>query len=392
MSAKVGIAIGVVSGLLSISSPASAQSVSDVLTFLVTNQGVQTGSVERDRQAAAAASATISRALLANLATLPVATSSSGFVYRLNPELGTMERVTQSFGPFFVERALTAGRGQVSLGMTFQQLRFTSLDGHDLRDGTLVTTANQFTDQTTPFDVDRLTLAINAGIATLYGNVGVTDRIEVGVAAPIVALTIDGSRINSYYGRQFTQASAHARAIGLADLVVRTKFTPYRDNGAAIAGAVDLRLPTGRSEDLLGTGSRSVKFSMIGSVESGRVSTHANAGVTVGGLATELSYGAAVGLAATGRVTVISEVIGRLLDSPSGIIPITAPHPTLRDVQTIRVTSTADRLNMLSVVPGLKWNLSETWVLAANVTIPLTKGGLTAPFTPFVGLDYAVGR
>jgi hypothetical protein len=31
-------------------------------------------------------------------------------------------------------------------------------------------------------------------------------------------------------------------------------------------------------------------------------------------------------------------------------------------------------------------------VLNANVAFPLTRGGLTAPFTPFVGLDYALGR
>src|SRR5581483_7198710 len=108
---------------------------------------------ERDRAAALATSTTISRALLANLATLPVATSSGGFVYRLNPELGTVERASESFGPFFVERALTAGRHQVSLGVTFQQLHFTSLDGHNLRDGTRVTTANQFSDEAAPFDV-----------------------------------------------------------------------------------------------------------------------------------------------------------------------------------------------------------------------------------------------
>jgi hypothetical protein len=374
------------------SGPASAQSVSDVLTFLVTNQGVQTGSVERDRQAALATSTTISRALLANLATLPVATSSSGFVYRLNPELGTVERVTQSFGPFFVERAITAGRGQVSIGATFQQLRFTMLDGHNLRDGTLVTTANQFTDESAPFDVDQLTLGITGSVATLYGNVGITDRIEVGVAVPMVSLVVDGSRVNTYRGRTFTQATAHARSTGLADMVIRTKFTPYREDGAALAGAIDVRLPTGRSEDLLGAGSRSVKFSLIGSLESGRVSSHVNAGVSVGGLATELSYGAALGLAASHRVTVIGELVGRLLDSPSGIVPVTAPHPTLLGVETIRLAPDSSRLNMMSVAPGLKWNLSQTWVLAANVSIPLTKDGLTAPFTPFVGLDYAIGR
>jgi hypothetical protein len=107
---------------------AGAQTVSDALAFLVTNLGVQTGSIDRDRNATLATSAAISRGLLANLATLPVPTSSSGFLYRLNPEFGTVERATASFGPFFVERALTAGRGQVSLGLTFQHLHFTSID------------------------------------------------------------------------------------------------------------------------------------------------------------------------------------------------------------------------------------------------------------------------
>jgi len=167
------------------SAPASAQSVTDVLTFLVTNQSVATGSVERDREAAQATSVTISRALAANLATLPVTSSSGSFVYRLNPELGTVERATQSFGPFFTERALGAGRGRASFGLTLQQLHFSSLDGHSLRDGSLITTANRFTDESAPFDVDQLTLNINASVATLYGNVGVTDRLDVGVAAPL---------------------------------------------------------------------------------------------------------------------------------------------------------------------------------------------------------------
>src|SRR6185295_3804236 len=151
-----------VAATVTAASAASAQTVTDVLTFLVTNQSVSTGSVERDRVAAQATSVTISRALEANLATLPVASSSGAFVYRLNPELGTVERRTQTFGPFFLERASTAGRGHASVGLTVQHVRFTSLDGRSLTDGSLVTTANQFTDESEPFDVDRLTLDIDA--------------------------------------------------------------------------------------------------------------------------------------------------------------------------------------------------------------------------------------
>jgi len=378
--------------LLNVASPAGAQTVSDVLTFLVTNQSVSTGSIDRDREAALATSDTISRALGANLATLPVTSSSGAFVYRLNPALGTVERATQSFGPFFIERALTAGRHQASFGMTYQFLHFTSLDGRSLRDGSLVTTANQFTDETAPFDVDQLTLNVDASVATLYGNVGMTDRIEVGFAVPFVALMLDGSRVNTYRGRTFTQATASARATGLADMVVRTKYTLVDDNASGLAAAVDVRLPTGRREDLLGSGSAALKFSGIGSIDRGRASAHANGGVSVGGLTREISYGTAVTYAATGRVSVVGELLGRWLDSPGHIVSVTAPHPRLQGVETVRLTPGGSSLHIMTAVPGFKWNLTDTWVLAGNVSVPLTKGGLTAPFTPFVGLDYALGR
>jgi hypothetical protein len=374
------------------SADASAQTVSDVLTFLVTNQSVSTGSVERDREAAQATSSTISHALAASLATLPLTSSSGAFAYRFNPELGTVERATQSFGPFYTERATTAGRGQASFGLTFQQLHFTSLDGRNLRDGSLLTTANQFSDEAAPFDVDRLTLNVDASVATLYGNIGVTDRFDVGVAAPFVSLNVDGSRVDTYRGRAFTQATASAHAVGLADLVVRAKYALIADPAAGLATVVDLRLPTGRQDDLLGAGSASVKFSAIGSVEQGRFSAHANSGVSLGGLARELSYGGAIALAASGHVSVIGELLGRWIDSPGHIVTVSAPHPTLSGVETLRLTPDTSTLHLLTLVPGVKWNLTDTWVLGANVTIPLTSGGLTAPFTPFVGLDYALGR
>lgn len=378
--------------LLACPGRADAQTVSEVLTFLATNQSVSTGNFERDRAAALATSDTISRALLANLATLPVTSSSGAFAYHLNPELGTVERSTQTFGPFFVERASTAGRGVASFGLTFQHLRFTSLDGHSLRDGSLITTANQFVDESEPFDVDRLTLNIDASVATLYGNVGISDRMEIGFAAPMIALRVNGDRVNTYRGRAFTQASASASAVGFADLVVRSKYTLYFDEGAGVATAVDVRLPTGRREDLLGTGTTSVRFSGIGSLERGRVSTHANAGISVGGLAREMAYGGAIAVAASPHVTLSGELLGRWLDSPSGIVPVSAAHPSLIGVRTIRLVPDGSNLHIMTLVPGVKWNVSQTWVLVGNVSLPLTRGGLTAPVTPFFGVDYSFGR
>ena len=65
------------------------QSVRQVLSFLLTNQAVRTGDIEKDAAATAATRDTISNALLVELATLPISTSSSGFTYLFNSELGT---------------------------------------------------------------------------------------------------------------------------------------------------------------------------------------------------------------------------------------------------------------------------------------------------------------
>jgi hypothetical protein len=379
--------------LVHAAAPAAAQQhLSDVLSFLVTNQSVATGSVERDEAAAQATSATISKALLANLATLPITSTSGAFAYRLNPTLGTVERATTTFGASFVDRAQTAGNGTVGVGLTFQHLHFTSLDGRNLRDGSMVTTANQFIDEAQPFDVDKLALAIDADIATLYGSVGLGNRVEVSAAAPLVWLRLDGTRTNTYRGRTFTQAAATAKAIGLADVLVRGKVTVYDEDGASLALAVDTRLATGRQEDLLGTGKTSVRFSGIGSLEGPQLSAHAMAGVSVGGLANEVAYGAALASALGARFTLSVEAVGRLVDTPGDIVSLTQPHPTLSGVETIRLVPGSARLNTLTMAPGFKWNVTDTWMLVANVGVPVLKAGLRAPFLPFVGLEYTLGR
>src|SRR5215212_9914307 len=177
---------------LSLGAPLQAQqTVSDVVGFLVTNQAVQTADFEKDRAAAEAARATISRALLVDLTSVPLATASSGFLYRLNPQLGTVERATESFGGFFIERALTAGRGRASFGVSATTIEFDRLSGHGISDGTLVTVANRFRDEANAFDTESLTLHVRSSTMTLFGSFGLTDRIEIGAAVPLVRLALD---------------------------------------------------------------------------------------------------------------------------------------------------------------------------------------------------------
>ena len=83
-------------------------------------------------------------------------------------------------------------------------------------------------------------------MSTLFVNAGITDRLDIGVAAPFVRLTLDGSRVNTYRGRTFTQAVASAATVGLADLLARTNYTVYEEEGAlayfADAGGLDFGL------------------------------------------------------------------------------------------------------------------------------------------------------
>src|SRR4026209_82058 len=114
---------------------AQNQSANEVLSFLLTTQALPTGDFLKDQPAAAAARDTLARALLVELSAVPLTTSSGGFNYRFNQSLGTLERVTRGFGPFFVDRATTAGAGQASISATFRYSRFETLDGRNLRDG-----------------------------------------------------------------------------------------------------------------------------------------------------------------------------------------------------------------------------------------------------------------
>ncbi len=201
--------------------PASAQqSTVDVLSFLLTNRTIITGDFDRDAQAAAATRDTFATFLVQELATLPVSSSSGGFTYRLDSALGTVIRSSDSFGPFYTERSLTAGRNRGSFGVGYQSTLYNTIDGRDLRDGTLISTAAILRGDTQPFDVETVSLRIRTDTMTLTGNYGVADRVDVGVAVPFVRLS-SGGTAGRYLPRtsRSLQATGSASASGLGDLV-----------------------------------------------------------------------------------------------------------------------------------------------------------------------------
>jgi hypothetical protein len=375
----------------SVASPLGAQTrnVSDIVGFLMTNQAVPTDDLERDRAASEAAADVLRRALLVSLTSVPITTSSGGFVYRLNPELGTVERATESFGGFFVERALTPGHGRTSFGVSGSTSNFDNLDGHTLGDGSFVAIARQFRDEPAPFDVESLTLHMRSSAMTVFASVGIGNRLEIGAAVPFLRLSLEGERINVLRGQRLQQAAATAVASGIGDAAVRAKYILAASRAAALAIAGEVRLPTGDEMNLLGAGSVGVRVMGIGSYERNRMSLHGNAGIVRGGVSDEVTGGGAAAIAMAPQLTLTGELATRYLSELRPVALSAAPHPTIELLDTLRLTGGEPGRLISTAIAGLKWNPGGTFVLAGHLRWNLTNTGLTAPITPSLGIEYA---
>jgi hypothetical protein len=384
-----GLGLMVIAMLLPPATAAAQDSFAGVLSFLLTNRAVQTDDFVRDAESAAATRDAVTRLLGAELATQPPSLSSAGFAYRYNRELGTMERASASFGSFFTERSLTGGQGQAAIGVNVRFSRYTHLDGRDLRDGRFRTTANQFRDEPAPFDEETLTLELESRVLTVTGSYGLTERLDVSAAIPFVELSMAGSRVNTYRGRSTTQAEAEATSRGFGDIAVRGKYGLFvaPTGGVAIAGEV--RLPTGSEANLLGTGRTAFSALIIGSAERGPLGWSGNVSLGGGGFSNELGYRGAMSLAATDRLTLIGEVVGRRFGDAGLVVEARASHPNFNNVETIRLVADDSTATTAAAVFGAKWNLSGTWILAGHAMLPMSNRGLRSGVVTLIGLDYA---
>jgi hypothetical protein len=168
-----------------------------------------------------------------------------------------------------------------------------------------------------------------------------------------------------------------------------------------MALGVDLRLPSGDAENLLGTGAPAVTGTFIASSTSGSVSPHLNLGFTVAGdgdvvsTPNEFGFKAGVELAAAPTVTLSADLIGRsLLDA--GRLGLADTVWNYRNSAGDNLTTTFQEyaaedgaLNLLSLAVGGKFNISGNALLSANLLIALNSAGVTARVTPIIGMDFS---
>jgi len=362
-------------------------------------------------------------ALARQISALPIPAPSSGFTYTMDPSLGVFTRSTQSFGPIMVERAETVGKGKWAAGFAVQRFSFDSIEDLDLDALPAVFTH----DGAAPggrADVVTTTSSVQSSITqqTAFLTYGLGERFDASLAVPFVIADLSvsstatiqrlGTGTNTvvhYYDAGGAQGDTReyarsGRASGLGDLTLRLKGQAARwGGGNGLALALDVRMPTGDEEDLLGSGAWGLRPFLASSFGVGRLSPHLNVGYQWNGksllagdvntgesadLADEVVYAAGADFAAHQRLTLCADLVGRYVMSASRIASTTfvgldAAGTTFPDIRFEEAS-----YNQASVALGFKANPAGRLLVVFNVLLKLDDHGLRDKVTPLLALDY----
>ena len=375
-----------------------------------------------------ATSQRLNESLALQLSTFPLASSAGGFTYVFDEELGVFTRTTDSFGPLFTERAQTLGKGKRNVGFTYLQASYDTLDDLDLQGGDLefqlLHQDPAGDDRTDPFfegDLinTKLYLEVDTETAVFFASYGLTERFDVSLAIPVqqvdldarAELTIDRLATEQIPGihrfpdgsdtKEFSEGGS---ASGIGDVLLRSKwrFAGEAQNGAALG--LDLRLPTGNEDDLLGTGVTQGELFFAGSTSWGKLGSHLNVGYTAssGGsdvlddVPDEIDYKLGFDLAVDPRLTLSAELVGRTLLDATRVRRVNrefvfteGPGGPLSSALRPVVEFEEDDVDILLGAAGVKMNLRENLLVSSSFLYSLSDDGLADDGVILVfGLDY----
>jgi outer membrane putative beta-barrel porin/alpha-amylase len=391
------------------------------------------------------------------LSQLPLTSPASGFIFSFNPALGVVSRTTESFGPILTERAETIGKHKLFVGVSYQFFDFNKVDGVNLKKfgtvfehedvppckGTLTSTG---CNPLLPNNGDPLlendivdtanNISLKVHQITAVATFGLTDRLDVSVAVPILDVRMgvssdatifsfepadpvnipDGNHQDHQFvdpapginvGHETVIAPDHAlfytarSASGIGDVIFRGKFQVLKKEKAGLAVGLDLHAPTGDEKNFLGSGAWGarpfVAFSYAGRIEPRATFGYQRNGdsILAGNITTftkdhlpdvlTYSFGADAGI--TRRFSVSGDFIGQSLLSAKKIVSQTftdhagTPHDTI-------VTSGKQTINQASVAVGGKVNPIGKLLVTLNVLFRVNDAGLHSKPAPLVGVSY----
>jgi hypothetical protein len=372
------------------------------------------------------------------LSQVPLASPVSGFIFAN----GVMQEAT-SFGPVLADRAETLGKRRIFVGASYEYFDFDKADSVNLKSfgavfqhelepticalfpATLCKNGEPVYTNDIVATQNRIDIKVHQ--VTLVGTYGLSDRLDVSIALPIVDVRVgisSNANINNFepppvnhtfapitdnpretYINQFNAILTNSgSATGIGDLRLRGKYVAWRDakEKSAVAVGMDLRLPTGDAYKFLGSGTWGIRPFVIYSY-SARVSPHASGGfegngnsilagtvtsqpVTKAQLPNVFTYSAGADASIRRWVGLSADYIGTSLLNASRI-----ENSTFTDYggQThANVSTFTSTVNQANISLGAKVRPVARLLVTGNVLFRLNDEGLHFKPSPLIGVSY----
>jgi hypothetical protein len=372
------------------------------------------------------------------LSQVPLASPVSGFIFAN----GVMQEAT-SFGPVLADRAETLGRRRIFVGASYEYFDFDKADGVNLKSFGAVFNHEQepticATIPSTPClggepiytrDIIATQNRIDVKVhqVTLVGTYGLSDRLDISVAVPVVDVRVGMSSNATIFNFEpppvnhtFAPITNNPRetyispfqailtnsgsTLGIGDLRLRGKYVAWRDakEKSAVAVGLDLRLPTGDAYNFLGSGTWGIRPFVIYSY-SARVSPHASAGfegngnsILAGDVTTEpvtkaklpdvFTYSVGADASPVRWLGLSADYIGTSLLNASRIENSTYTDFVGNNHQN--VNTFVSTVNQSNISAGAKIRPMARLLITGNVLFRLNDAGLHFKPSPLIGVSY----
>lgn len=372
----------------------------------------------------------LSGAIGTAVASVPISTATTGVSFAFVG--GAPVETSNSAGPIFGERVQTLGRGRFLAGVNLTGVDFRSVRGVPL-DNLAFTFTHQNVCRTNPgwqpgqtcpaptaadtalgspaFENDVIevntSVDLSLQVASLYFAYGLMERVDIGVAVPLVRADLRGGSVARVV--PFTNPTPHffgtasdpllsaatgfsGSATGLGDIGARIKVNLGGSERGAFGLLTEARFPTGNEDDFLGTGEFAMRVLGIASARYGNFSPHLNAGYLfrsgksiTDAVLTTVGFDQLMAPWATLAV----DVIGQWQVGTNPLVlpgPVTFTTPNQRKAIPTNIPNRNDSL--LDGSLGFKLNVGKGATVMANALVPLNKGGLRGNLAWTTGLEY----
>jgi hypothetical protein len=390
---------------------------------------------------------------------IPLASPASALTFTIDKATGLQQVADDSLGPVLSQRAQTVGRHRLFIAATYQYFPLEDVDGNSLRGGKLPIALPLYSvgmpaNPNTPggVSIGSATIDLKVHQWVGYATFGLTDRIDVSLAVPVLQVDERYTSITDFHAATAippgnvvspppqgpnsslvtncvtsveTCGTLAQQATGVGDVILAAKGIVKRIGTGGIAIGAEVRLPTGDATNLLGSGTVGVKpfvsISEGNKIAGTLVSYRANLGYQINGksilgfsnsfengsflkgqLPDRLEYSGGTDVRLSSRFTIAADVLAQyVINSPrafidqttvdaSGFFCDTSNPLTCPGGNTFNkhLTTAIGSYNRADGSIGIKVRPFRGLVATGNLVVKLDQGGFRARLVPLVGLSY----